>query len=147
MRANHSPLQFFGLIVTVTVLASGVYAGPAVAGSMASMTESNGTSPLAFPASATTAAAAQSSVTPPPATQLVAMQSLPPRTAPLTAGNRTRRGAAAAGGGGAGPVTPPDVPEFAGLVLALATIPLMRLSAERATWRSTLLASALEHPG
>lgn len=147
MRANHSPLQFFGLIVTVTALASGVYAGPALAGSMAVTTESDGTPPLAFPASATTAAATQSSVTIPPATQLVATQSLPTGTAPLTAGNRTRSGAAAAGGGGVGPVTPPDVPEFAALVLALATILLVRLSPERATWRSTLLASALEHPG
>ena len=147
MRANHSPLQFFGLIVTVTVLASGVYAGPALAGSMASTTESNGTPPLAFPASATRAAAAQSSITPPPATQLVATQSLPARTAPLTAGNRTRGGAAAAGGGGVGPVTPPDVAEFAALVLALATVLLLRLSPERATWGSTLLASALEQPG
>jgi hypothetical protein len=147
MRANHSPLQFFGLIVTVTALASGVYAGPALAGSMAVTTESNGISPLTFPASAMTAAAAQSSVTPPPATQLVLKLSLPAQTAPLIAGNRTRGGAAAAGGGGVGPVTPPDVPEFAALVLALVTILLVRLSPERATWRSTLFASALEHPG
>jgi hypothetical protein len=147
MRANHSPLQFFGLIVTVTVLASGVHAGPALAGSVASTTESKGTPPLAFPASATTAAAAQSSVAPLPATHLHATRSLPARTAPLAADDRTRGGAAAAGGGGVGPVTPPDVPEFAALVLALATVLLMGLSLERATWRSILPVSALEHPG
>ena len=44
MRANHSPLQFFGLIATASVLASGVYANAALAGTIASTTESNGAS-------------------------------------------------------------------------------------------------------
>ena len=44
MRANHSPLQFFGLIATATVLASGVYANAALAGTTLSTTESNGAS-------------------------------------------------------------------------------------------------------
>ena len=44
MRANHSPLQFFGLIATASALAYGVYANAALAGTMASTTESNGAS-------------------------------------------------------------------------------------------------------
>ena len=44
MRANHSPLQFFGLIATVRRLASRVYANAAQAGTMASTTEANGAS-------------------------------------------------------------------------------------------------------
>ena len=44
MRANHSPLQFFGLIATASVLASGVYANAAHAGTTPSTTESNGAS-------------------------------------------------------------------------------------------------------
>ena len=44
MRANHSPLQLFGLIATATVLASGVYANAALAGTTLSTTESNGAS-------------------------------------------------------------------------------------------------------
>src|ERR1700729_2057655 len=42
MRANHSPLQFFSLIATAGVLASGVCANAALAGTMASTTASNG---------------------------------------------------------------------------------------------------------
>ena len=56
-------------------------------------------------------------------------------------------GAAAATGGGVGSVAPSVVAEFEALALALATIFLVRFSLDRATWRSTLLASRLEHPG
>ena len=42
MRANHSPLQFFGLIAIACALAYGVWANVALAGTMASTTESNG---------------------------------------------------------------------------------------------------------
>ncbi len=44
MRANHSPLQFFGLIATVCVSASGVYANAAQAGTIASTTTASGAS-------------------------------------------------------------------------------------------------------
>ncbi len=56
-------------------------------------------------------------------------------------------GAAAATGGGVGSVAPSVVADFEALALALATILLVRFSLARATWRSTLLASRLEHPG
>ncbi|MFZ0976687.1 MAG: hypothetical protein WAN22_30985, partial [Solirubrobacteraceae bacterium] len=56
-------------------------------------------------------------------------------------------GAAAASAGGVGTVAPSVVAEFEALALALATILLVRFSLDRATWRSTLLASRLEHPG
>ena len=42
MRANHSPLQFFGLVAIACALAYGVWANVALAGTMASTTESNG---------------------------------------------------------------------------------------------------------
>ncbi len=56
-------------------------------------------------------------------------------------------GAAAATGGGIGSVAPSVVADFEPLALALATILLARFSLDRAMWRSTLLASRLEHPG
>ena len=56
-------------------------------------------------------------------------------------------GAAAATGGGVGSVAPSVVAEFEPLALALAMILLARFSLDRAMWRSTLLASRLEHPG
>ena len=56
-------------------------------------------------------------------------------------------GAAAATGGGVGSVASSVVAEFEALALALATILLVRLSLDRAMWRSTLLGSRLEHPG
>ncbi len=56
-------------------------------------------------------------------------------------------GAAAATGGGVGSVASSVVAEFQALALALATILLLRFSLDRAMWRSTLLASRLEHPG
>jgi hypothetical protein len=56
-------------------------------------------------------------------------------------------GAASASSGGVGSVAPSVVAEFEALALALATILLVRFSLDRATWRSTLLASRLEHPG
>jgi hypothetical protein len=274
MRAHHSPLQFFGLIATASVLASGVYANAALAGTMASTTASNGapaspmlvgrssasetgtlslvdgrrtavdsnrtsralrsfttaatgrgllnptsvapassatpgqhlvqvTSPAA-PAPASRAAATKPvaaapptsvqtarhpvatppsvsrptathlvatspSVTSPVATEPVATQSLqaqsgPPSVAPLRAAVprpisqalspartvQTRLpvgGAAAATGGGEGSVASSVLAEFQALALALATVLLVRFSLDRAMWRSTLLASRLEHPG
>jgi len=56
-------------------------------------------------------------------------------------------GGAVAGGGGAGSVAPSVAADFDTLALALATILLARWFLERATWRSTLLASRLERPG
>ena len=56
-------------------------------------------------------------------------------------------GAAAATGGGIGSVAPSVVADFEPLALALAAILLARFSLDRAMWRSTLLASRLEHPG
>ncbi len=56
-------------------------------------------------------------------------------------------GAAAAGGGGVGSVASSVVAAFQALAVALATILLVRFGLDRAMWRSTLLASRLEHPG
>jgi hypothetical protein len=78
--------------------------------------------------------------TPPPTPQ--ALSPAPPIQTRLPVG-----GAAAATGGGGGSVAPSVVAEFEALALALATILLVRFSLDRATWRSTLLASRLEHPG
>ncbi len=49
MRANLSPLQFFGLIATVSALAYGVYTDAAVAGTTVSTTESSGASASLVP--------------------------------------------------------------------------------------------------
>ena len=49
MRANLSPLQFFGLIATVSALACGVYTDAAVAGTTVSTTESSGASASLVP--------------------------------------------------------------------------------------------------
>jgi hypothetical protein len=56
-------------------------------------------------------------------------------------------GASAASGGGVGSVAASVVADLKALALALATMLLVRFSLDRATWRSTLLASRLEHPG
>jgi len=56
-------------------------------------------------------------------------------------------GASAASGGGVGSVAASVVADLEALALALATMLLVRFSLDRATWRSTLLASRLEHPG
>jgi hypothetical protein len=77
---------------------------------------------------------------PPPTPQ--ALSPAPPAQTRLPVG-----GAAAAGGGGVGSVAPSVMAEFEALALALATILLARFSLDRAMWRSTLLASRLEHPG
>ena len=77
---------------------------------------------------------------PPPTPQ--ALSPAPPVQTRLPVG-----GAAAATGGGIGSVAPSVVAEFEALALALATILLARFSLDRAMWRSTLLASRLEHPG
>jgi hypothetical protein len=53
LRANHSPLQFFGLIATVSALAYGVYTDAASARTMVSTTESNGASASLVPGAAT----------------------------------------------------------------------------------------------
>jgi hypothetical protein len=55
-------------------------------------------------------------------------------------------GGAAAGGGGFSSPAPPIAALFAALALSLTTILLARLSLDLASWRSTLLASRLEHP-
>ena len=55
MRTNHSPLQFFGLIATASVLASGVYANAAQAGTTASTTETNGASASPAPVASSSA--------------------------------------------------------------------------------------------
>ena len=78
--------------------------------------------------------------TPPPIPQ--ALSPAPPVQTRLPVG-----GAAAATGGGVGSVAPSVVAELQAIALALATILLVRFSLDRAMWRSTLLASRLEHPG
>ena len=55
MRTNHSPLQFFGLIATVSVLASGVYANAAQAATIASTTKANGASASPVPVGSSSA--------------------------------------------------------------------------------------------
>jgi hypothetical protein len=55
MRTNLSPLQFFGLIATASVLASGVYANAAQAGTTASTTETNGVSASPAPVASSSA--------------------------------------------------------------------------------------------
>jgi hypothetical protein len=77
---------------------------------------------------------------PPPIPQV--LSPAPPDQTRLPVG-----GGAAAGGGGVGSVAPSVVAEFAALGIALTTILLARWSLDRATWRSTLLAARLEHPG
>ena len=78
--------------------------------------------------------------TPPPIPQ--ALSPAPPVHTRLPVG-----GAAASTGGGVGSVAPSVVAELQAIALALATILLVRFSLDRAMWRSTLLASRLEHPG
>jgi hypothetical protein len=56
-------------------------------------------------------------------------------------------GATAGASSGLGSPAPPVAAFFAALSLSLATILLARFSLDRASWRSTLLASRLEHPG
>ena len=77
---------------------------------------------------------------PPPTPQ--ALSPAPPVQTRLPVG-----GAAAATGGGIGSVAPSVLADFEPLALALATILLARFALDRAMWRSTLLASRLEHPG
>jgi hypothetical protein len=67
-------------------------------------------------------------------------------SAPLAQTRLPVGGATAGSGGGIGSVAPLVVATFEALALALGTILLARLSLDRATWRSALLASRLEHP-
>jgi hypothetical protein len=67
----------------------------------------------------------------------------PPAQTPLPIGGAT----AAGSGGGLGSAAPPVEAVFVALALLLATTLLTRLSLDPASWRSTLLASRLEHPG
>jgi hypothetical protein len=56
-------------------------------------------------------------------------------------------GATAGAGGGLGSPAPPAAVVVAALVLSLAATLLARFSLDLASWRATLLASRLEHPG
>jgi hypothetical protein len=85
-------------------------------------------------------AARPRAATPPPIP--LALSPAPPVQTRLPVG-----GAAAASAGGIGSVAPSVVAGFEALALAVATILLVRFSLDSATWRSTLLASRLEHPG
>ena len=159
MCVNHSRLQFLSVIATATLLASGVYAIAALAGTLASRTESPGpsTSPtLVRGVSVSETGARGLVVGTRPGVDSDRSSRAPrrlsttakPATNPVATGSvATKPVATLAGGGDIGSMAPSDVAAFEALALVVALMRVARFSLEHASFRTTLLVPRLEHPG